>query len=242
VGRHAPELSPAEDADVTRAPVAELRAGTRASVTVEKRFVRRDGAVRWATLTLSRLPLGDGRVGTLGVIGDVTERRALEARLAALSEHDELTGLLNRRGFARMAAQELKSAARTRRHDAVLYLDLDRIKRINDTYGHAAGDEALRGVAQVIGATVRDADFGGRLGGDEFVLYAVGLRPGDGQVVAARLRATLEAHNAAAVARGRPFPVECSVGVAELEHGDSLDTLLARGDAALYAQKAGRGG
>ena len=239
VGRHAPDLSPAEDAAVTRAPVAELRAGTRASVTVEKRFLHRNGTVCWAALTLSRLPLGDGRWGTLGVVSDVTERRALEARLAALSEHDELTGLLNRRGFARMAAQELRAASRTRRHDALLALDLDHLKPINDTYGHAAGDAALRGVAEVLRATVRDADFAARLGGDEFVCYAVGLRPGEGQVLAARLRANLAAHNAAAP-EDRPFRVAFSMGVAELVAGDSVEALLARGDAALYAQKAAR--
>ena len=239
LGRYAPDLSPPEDRAVTRGPVADLRAGTRESAAVEKRFVHRDGAVRWAALTLSRLPLGDGRWGTLGVVSDVTERRALEARLAALSEHDELTGLLNRRGFARMAAQELKVAGRTRRHDALLALDLDHLKPINDTHGHAAGDAALRGVAEVIRTTVRDADFGARLGGDEFVVYAVGLRPGDGQIVAARLRANLAAHNAAAAA-DRPFQIAFSVGVAELAPGDSVDALLARGDAALYAQKAAR--
>ena len=184
---------------------------------------------------------GAGRVtGTASVGQDVTERRALEARLAALSEHDELTGLLNRRGFRRMAAQELKAAVRTQRIDALLCIDLDKFKPINDTYGHAAGDDALRMIARVIRATLRDADFGARLGGDEFAVFAVGLRAGEGHILAARLRANLDAENTTARAAGRPFSVGLSVGVADLAPGDDLDSLLARGDAALYAQKLAR--
>ena len=182
----------------------------------------------------------DAIVGVASIGQDITERRALEARLAALSEHDELTGLLNRRGFHRMAAHALKSASRTRRHDAVLYIDLDRFKPINDTYGHAAGDAALRSVADLIRATVRDTDVSGRLGGDEFAIFAFGMREGDGHVLASRLRAALAAHNGQAAAAGRPFAIEFSVGVAELEPADDLDALIARADAGLYAQKCAR--
>jgi PAS domain S-box-containing protein len=89
VGRYAPDFSPLEDAHVTRGPVADVRAGRQPSVTVEKRFVRRDGEIRWAKLTISRLALGDGREGILGITLDVTERRhaqeALERERAFLS-------------------------------------------------------------------------------------------------------------------------------------------------------------
>ena len=201
----------------------------------------RDGRTRQVAWDNVVLRDGDGTiVGTASVGQDVTDRRALEARLAALSEHDELTGLLNRRGFRRMAAHTLRSASRSRRHDAVLFLDLDRFKLINDTWGHAAGDEALRAVAQVLRDTVRDADFAGRLGGDELAIFAVGLRAGEGAILATRLQANLAAHNARASADGRPYAIECSVGIAELAMSDDLDTLLARADEALYVEKVGR--
>jgi diguanylate cyclase (GGDEF)-like protein/PAS domain S-box-containing protein len=233
----------AAEGPALRPAFARLLAGAPGPAHYENAVLTRAGErrlVAWDN-TLLRDAAG-AVVGTASIGRDVTEQRALERRLASLSEHDELTGLLNRRGFRRTATQELKSAARTQRRDAVLYVDLDRFKPINDAHGHAAGDDALRGVADVIRATVRDADFGARLGGDEFAIYAVGVGAGQGHTIAARLRANLDAHNAAAEARGRPFRVELSVGVAELEAGDDLDGLLARADAALYARKLARRG
>lgn len=180
--------------------------------------------------------------GTASVGQDVTVQRAYEARLTALSEHDELTGLYNRRGFRRMAEHEARVVARMQRRDAVLYIDLDRFKPINDTFGHQEGDAALRAVAALLRATVRDADFAARLGGDEFAVYAVGLRnAGEGQVLADRLRAVLDAHNAHATAAGRPYEIGFTVGVSEIGPGDDVDAALARADAALYAAKSGRG-
>ena len=208
---------------------------------MEREIRTRDGGrrvVAWDNVLLRDL---DGRVTGVASVGqDVTERRALEARLAALAEHDELTGLLNRRGFWRLAEHALKATARGRRHDAVLYVDLERFGAINDAHGHAAGDEALRAVARVIRATIRDADLGARFGGDDFAVYALGLNAGDGAVLAARLHAKLEAHNDAASAAGRPFRLTLGIGVAELEPGDDLDALLARADAALCALKLAR--
>jgi diguanylate cyclase (GGDEF)-like protein/PAS domain S-box-containing protein len=207
----------------------------------ENEVVTRGGGRRLYAWDNTLLRDGAGAVvGTASVGRDVTEQRALEQRLAALSEHDELTGLLNRRGFRRLAEHTLRGAARTGRCDAVLCVDLDHFKPVNDTYGHAEGDRALQSVAEVLRHTVRDADFTARVGGDEFAVYVVGLQPGEGEVVAARLRANLEAHNAEAATAGRPYHLAFTVGVAELGAGETLDELLARGDAALYALKGER--
>jgi diguanylate cyclase (GGDEF)-like protein/PAS domain S-box-containing protein len=230
-------------------PDAPLRAMFRAAIAAQVAFphfeselLTRDGARRLIAWDSTLLRDASGAVvGTASIGRDVTEQRALEQRLAALSEHDELTGVFNRRGFRRMLEHGVKSAGRTGARDALLFLDLDRFKAINDTHGHPAGDAALRGVADVLRATIRDADFAGRLGGDEFAVYAVGLREsGEGQVLAARLQTALAAHNRAAAEAGRPFAIAFSIGVAEVEPGDTAETLLARADAALYARKLAR--
>ena len=229
------------DGDVMRTVFRSVLAGDAVAAHYENELLTRSGERRVIAFDNTLLRDAAGTViGTASIGHDVTEQRALEQRLAALSEHDELTGLLNRRGFRRFGDHAVKSAHRSARGDALLFLDLDRFKPINDTYGHAAGDDALRAVADMIRTTIRDADFCARLGGDEFVIYAVGLQPGEGGVLAERLRGDLRAHNAAAHAAGRPYDVEFTIGMAELVPGDSLDALLARGDAALYALKASR--
>ncbi|WP_309671956.1 PAS domain S-box protein [Gemmatimonas sp.] len=185
---------------------------------------------------------GDGRIiGTASIGQDVTDQRALEARLAELSEHDELTGLLNRRGFVDRVEQGMHQARRSKRHDALLYLDLDRFKPINDTYGHAAGDAALRAISDLLKATIRQTDFAGRLGGDEFAIYATGLESaGDEALLEQRLQTALSKHNANATAAGRPYTLGFSVGVSVVRSDDKRDALFARADAALYEVKHAR--
>jgi diguanylate cyclase (GGDEF)-like protein/PAS domain S-box-containing protein len=219
-----------------------MLAGAESVAHHESELLTRDGERRLVAWDVTVLRDAAGAVvGTASIGRDVTEQRALEQRLAALSEHDELTGVFNRRGFRRMLEHGVKSAGRTGARDALLFLDLDRFKTINDTHGHPAGDAALRAVADVLRATIRDADFAGRLGGDEFAVYAVGLREsGEGHVLASRLQAALAAHNGEAAAAGRPFEIAFSIGVAEVEAGDTAETLLARADAALYARKLAR--
>lgn len=156
------------------------------------------------------------------------ERRAHEAT------HDGLTGLGNRALLLDRAAVAL---ARRRRHGddvAVLFLDLDGFKTINDTQGHAAGDIVLAAVATRLLANVRRTDTVARLGGDEYVVLCEGARPGDVDALARRLEA--------AVSEPVPFGshlavVGASIGVAWASDGDTADTLLARADAAMYAVK-----
>ncbi|MDF1505809.1 PAS domain S-box protein, partial [Roseisolibacter sp. H3M3-2] len=208
----------------------------------EGEVLTRDGERRLVAWDNTLLHDADGAVaGTASIGRDVTAQRALEQRLAALSEHDELTGLLNRRGFRRMADHELKVARRTGRPGSVLYLDMDGFKAINDAHGHAEGDRALRAVADVLRQTVREGDFAGRLGGDEFVVFATGAATAaEGEALAARLREQLARANDAAGTAGRPYALAFSVGVATLEPGDDLDALLTRADGALYARKLAR--
>ncbi len=177
-------------------------------------------------------------VGMASIGHDVTEQRQMEKRLAELSERDELTGLLNRRGFMQQVEFAMKSGMRSARRDALLFIDLDKFKPINDTFGHGEGDNALRAVATLLRATMRDSDVAGRLGGDEFAIYAVDAKDADGGAsLVERLQAALAAHNRHATESGRPYEIGFSIGKATVVAGDTREALLARADEALYAIK-----
>jgi diguanylate cyclase (GGDEF)-like protein len=165
-------------------------------------------------------------------------RDALEARLAAQSETDPLTGLPNRRGFGALADAALAAARGQGLPCAVVALDLDRFKAINDGHGHAAGDAVLRGVGAAIRAAVRGGDVAGRLGGEEFALLLPGDDLADAISVAERLRALVRAtvpHPAGAGAA-----VTLSAGVAMVAPGAAaaaIEAAIAAADRALYAAK-----
>jgi diguanylate cyclase (GGDEF)-like protein/PAS domain S-box-containing protein len=222
--------------------LAAMLAGDESVAHYENEILTRDGERRLIAWDNTLLRDADGRAsGTASIGRDVTAQRALEQRLAALSEHDELTGLLNRRGFRRMAEHELRVGRRVGRRGAVLYLDMDGFKQINDAHGHAEGDLALQAVAEVLRTSIRDGDLAARLGGDEFVVYATGAATAhEGDALAARLREQLACVNEAAGAAGRGYALRFSVGVALVEDADDLDAVLTRADAALYAGKLAR--
>ena len=176
----------------------------------------------------------------LGVIEDVTERRKAEERIAHMAHHDALTDLPNRSAFNEHMASTLARAAKSGESFAVLCLDLDRFKEINDLFGHAIGDELLREFSRQLKEGAGDA-FLGRLGGDEFVLIqADGMQPAGAAALAERLLA--------AVANdldvdGNLLRVGLSVGLA-IYPSDGADAaaLIGNADAALYRAKAqGRG-
>jgi diguanylate cyclase (GGDEF)-like protein/PAS domain S-box-containing protein len=219
---------------------AALRSGSQ--VEYEYRVTAKDGSIRWMHDRGDFVRDSTGRVVSWrGVMIDVTDRRALQDRLASLSEQDELTGLYNRRGFRRMVEQELKSGRRAGRRGALFYIDLDAFKPINDSYGHAAGDEALRATAEVFRRCLREEDLVGRLGGDEFGIFAIGITsPAEADLLLARLYRSSNDANLEQADHGRPFSIAFSVGLALVGENDDVNALLARADAALYAQKSAR--
>jgi diguanylate cyclase (GGDEF)-like protein len=194
------------------------------------------------------LPLAVAGVEPMGlaVVRDVTEERRIEDLLAqqadevrSLSLRDELTGLHNRRGFVTLAAQQLKVSARMQRPVAVLFVDLNGMKPINDSLGHQAGDDALRDAATILRGTFRESDIVSRLGGDEFAVLVNDVRTEDMRFVLARLDANVERHNQTA---GRAYRVSLSVGVVHHEPGasTSIDDLLAEADRRMYEDKRAR--
>jgi diguanylate cyclase (GGDEF)-like protein len=163
-----------------------------------------------------------------------------EARLRALSLTDPLTGLFTRRGFLPLAEEHLELSRRTQRPFLVGIIDVDGLKRINDTLGHASGDAALVAIADVLRQTFREADIIGRVGGDEFAVVVVEAAAGAEESIAERLRRQLDEHN---VRSGhRPATLACSIGFARFapESLSSLVELLAAADQALYEDKRRR--
>ena len=182
-----------------------------------------------------------GRPAILSVNRDVGPQKALEARLAHQAFHDPLTDLPNRALFMDRLAQALARAARRGDGVAVLFLDLDRFKVVNDSLGHAAGDRLLVAVAGRLAAGLRPGDTASRLGGDEFTILLEGLDgPEDAAVIAERLGAALAAP---VPLEGHAVHVTASVGIAFSAGGDAdADALLRRADAAMYrAKRRGRG-
>lgn len=169
------------------------------------------------------------------------ELKRSESRIEALekSAHEDLlTGLLNRRGFERAFAHAIAYLKRYGGSAALLYLDLDRFKPINDRYGHAVGDVVLQETARLLLGSVRASDIAARLGGDELVLVLWNL---DAAQMAAKIR-KLEAliDGASFEAHGARLEVGVSIGGAMLSETDSLTSALERADAAMYARKKDR--
>lgn len=200
---------------------------------------RKDGSHFPIELTLAQTRLGE-RPMTIGVIRDITERRAFERDLLRLANEDSLTGLPNRRRFLERLEEEVRRAQRYGHPLALLMADLDHFKNINDTHGHAAGDVLLKRFAHVARTTLRETDLAGRLGGEEFAILLPDTGLDGACVQAERLRKAIFA--SVIQYEGKPIFVTVSLGVAVLQSEDqNLDNLLERADSHLYeAKRAGR--
>lgn len=201
---------------------------------------RPDGATWWNEMHIS--PVRDA-AGVLthfiGVQHDISDQVLAEDRAEHAATHDGLTGLVNRASFIAQLERELGRSSRDQRAVAVLFLDVDGLKEMNDTYGHAAGDVLLTEVGQRLTNRLRGEDLVARLGGDEFLALVVDLT-GDGAKAAARVVTDL------AAALSRPFSIDAtthrvrlSIGLALYPRdGSSAAELIAAADAAMYVDKA----
>jgi len=204
---------------------------------------RKDGSV--GCFEVSAIPVfaSDGQAaGTRGVCRDVTAAREKEAELARahallerLSRADELTGLMNRRAFVADLSKRLGHNARHAREGALLFLDLDNFKPINDRYGHQRGDEALKSLAQAIQTSCRIGDLVGRIGGDEFVIWLEDTGEDGAESKARQMLVAVSELDAKFGAPGHPLSV--SIGIAVTDGKESVDELIARADEAMYDVK-----
>ena len=237
LGRGAHEVMPA--ADVARSKPWADRALAGETVHFERDYPAREGAPH---LAVSYVPirLADGTVdGFVGIAQDITQHRREQLRLLDLAQRDPLTGLLNRAGFeAEMAARMQSGQSRSL---ALLYVDLDHFKPVNDQHGHAVGDQLLQLVAQRLVSLVRPSDAVARLGGDEFALLLSGVRElAAAQAVADKI---VEAAHTPYMVGPLELRIHASIGVAyTVDPAGGAKDLLARADAMLYrAKQAGRG-
>ena len=209
-----------------------LSAGTDPVAPLIIRIVRKDGSTIW---TEQRMRLLDDGDTVVGVARDVTDRVQLEEQLRMLALDDDLTGLHNHRGFIALGNQLLSLLQREGRPASLLFIDVDELKQINDTEGHAAGDAALVEVGRALRETFRDSDVVARVGGDEFAVLFGGEGAGaEGDGVLERLRRRCE------TGRG----VSVSGGLARWDPADppSVEPLMAEADRAMYRHRGRRSG
>jgi diguanylate cyclase (GGDEF)-like protein/PAS domain S-box-containing protein len=235
VGRQAITLSPDEDVEAGRQLGKELRAGSRDQATIERRFFHKGGHIVWGQLTVSMVHHG-AEPRLIGMIQDITERKRMEGQLVRQAFHDELTGLANRVLFRDRLHHALERRGRSDHRVAVILLDLDGFKRVNDSLGHAVGDELLKVVGRRIATTVRAGETVSRLGGDEFAVVIESVEEGDQpETLAERLLASLRRPIDIA---GREVVVGVSIGIATATADDDAESVLRNADTAMYAAKA----
>ena len=233
------DLSAPEDAVTDAERFRELLDGRRDHHCVEKRYHRRDGASLWGNVTLSVVRRADGRPQfCIGMIENVTERKAQSAALERQALFDVLTELPNRTLLYDRLKAAIATTQRERQPFALLIMDLDGFKEVNDTFGHFCGDVLLQQVGRRVRGTLRESDTVARLGGDEFALL---LRKGsDAILVAGKILKALEQPFAV---EGQMLNVGASIGIVYCpEHGLDADALMRRADVAMYVAKRTNGG
>jgi diguanylate cyclase (GGDEF)-like protein len=171
---------------------------------------------------------------------EIAERKRAEEALKTLSLRDDLTGLYNRRGFFTLAEQGLKSAQRMGTEMWLIFGDLDNLKRINDTFGHKEGDQALKDISQILRETFRESDIIARNGGDEFVVLAMKSLETSAEKLINRFGQVLNNHN---LQTKRPHKLSMTFGIAcfNPQNPCSIDVLLAQADKLMYENKQKKG-
>jgi diguanylate cyclase (GGDEF)-like protein/PAS domain S-box-containing protein len=226
-----------EDLPKLQSAMAKILDRNVAGATIEFRLLLPGGAFRWVENRYSAIRDETGRlVEVEGIIIDITERKAAEEKIAQLARTDALTGLANRATFVERLHQGFIAAKRGAPRFAVLYLDLDRFKDINDTRGHPAGDELLRQAGERLKQTIRESDLVARLGGDEFAVLQNDIGdPSDAGALAAKIGQALAPPYRIG---GSDLHITASIGISYFVADTAKpDDMLAQADLALYRAK-----
>lgn len=244
VGRKASEIVHPDDAEEFRRLMFSIREGRIDLGVSEQRQRHKDGSWVWleACIKLTRDEITGEPNGYVASARDISHRKEIESRLAHIASHDPLTGLPNRTLLHQRLMHEVSRAARTGIGFAVLCLDLDRFKLVNDAFGHVAGDAVLLAMAERFRSVVRAEDTVARLGGDEFVVIQTIAEDMPAAAVRLAERLISVASEPVVDFNGTPMSVGLSIGIAVAPmSGLDADALLTAADEALYdAKEAGR--
>jgi diguanylate cyclase (GGDEF)-like protein/PAS domain S-box-containing protein len=238
---HPADVSPPNQPDGTNSRLAAEKKIASAFLNGTERFEwlhqRKNGEVFPAEVCLTALTLS-GRPRLLATVRDISERKLAEVQVQFLAFYDALTGLPNRTLLQDRLTKALASARRNKDKVALLFLDLDRFKDINDSLGHSVGDLLLKEVAERIKTWGREQDTVARLGGDEFLITLTHVNDvPDAAVAAERLMNEMTAEF---IVQGHSLNVSCSIGISMFpEHGANCETLIKNADAAMYRAKEG---
>jgi diguanylate cyclase (GGDEF)-like protein/PAS domain S-box-containing protein len=230
-----PDITVPEDLHLDRGLNQDLLVGRISSYQVEKRYRHAEGHSLWVLVSVS-LVRDDGRpLYTILQIEDISKRREITRSLQYLVDRDFLTGLFNRRRFDCDLAREARRAARYGSSGAVVLVDLDRFKEVNDAFGHKAGDDLLKAVAGTLARRTRQTDVLARVGGDEFAVLLTQTGAEEARIVAEGIVESMRRH----VPRDgdRSIRVTASVGVALLD-GLTPEEIMDHADRAMYEAKA----
>ncbi len=244
LGMKIADITHPDDVADARDRIRRLVAGEIETVHSEGRLIGAGGDVVWISFSTSVVRDAEGEpLYRISQLQDVTERRRFEGQLQHLADHDPITGLFNRRRFDEELERELASAQRYRTGGAVLALDLDNFKYINDTLGHSAGDEMIVCVGELLRSRLRATDIVARLGGDEFAVILPHVDERQARRVAGDLLGAIRSEAIVSTAKGSRRTT-ASIGIALFppdSHGPASEELLVEADIAMYdAKEAGR--
>jgi diguanylate cyclase (GGDEF)-like protein/PAS domain S-box-containing protein len=223
-------------------PLDRLGDGRCERLQFERRYLLPDGRIISAVITDAVLERDHGEQFAIEQALDITERKSFEGQLQHLADHDALTGLFNRRRFDAELERALAHARRFGTTGAVLALDLDGFKDVNDTLGHAAGDSLVVRLAGMLQRTLRETDVVARSGGDEFAVILPGTDERDACVVAEKLLSAIR-RSGTVVQQQLHAQVTTSIGITTFEGGEGVTAadLLIEADIAMYdAKHAGK--
>jgi diguanylate cyclase (GGDEF)-like protein len=188
-------------------------------------------------LTVSPICDRDGNVfGVATIARDISVRLRCQEQLRFLAEHDSLTGTGNRRHFEREVSDQIGRARRYGEQAALLFIDVDGLKQINDAHGHKAGDRALQEIAGVVSDRLRDTDVLARIGGDEFAVLVPHADEAQARAISKDLRHITSAADID-LDDGTTLPLPASVGFALIDRDTDSDEILAQADEAMYQNK-----